>query len=393
MFFFNYIYIIVLLVSSLLFWTVVREEYKTRFIIAASFICLMTIQIWFTLFLVILIAMTFYAAKLIQNRERSFQILILSIVILAFLMLFFKYSGRVSNDLFPDNVIFKNYIVPLGISYLIFKLIAFLFDVYRENIENPNIEELFAFIFFIPMYPAGPIERYQNFADHRKKNFDTSFYLQGLGRIILGYFKKIVFVNFILHKVLFGKMYPVITGSKVSMELSATFILSFLVLSLIYAYLDLSAYADIAIGYGQLFGYKICENMNYPIFQKNLSDYWNCWHISLSHWCRNNVYFPVLGKYRNTTLALFASFIVMGLWHNVTMNWILWGMWHASGITVLSRWNRFKQKHKKLKKIVPSRLGYVLGMMTTILYSGLGFSFIMMDKTIYSLKLFLAMFI
>jgi alginate O-acetyltransferase complex protein AlgI len=277
--------------------------------------------------------------------------------------------------------------VPLGISYLSFKLIAYVIDVFRGNIENPKLEELLAFILFLPTFPAGPIERYQNFADRRRSELDWSFYVKGFRRLSMGYFKKVVIVNLVLNELVINRLYPQVVADGVSFELSALRVLIFLVAALFYAYFDLSGYADIAIGFGHLFGYKICENMNYPVLQKNLSDYWNCWHISLSQWCRNNVYFPVLGQTRNNVLALYCSFIVMGLWHHMTVNWVLWGMWHATGVILYSKWNRFKQKRKKLKKLLPGKAGFSLGVILTVIYSSLGFSFIMMDTSLKALRL------
>ena len=220
-------------------------------------------------------------------------------------------------------------------------------------------------------------------------------------RIGIGYFKKVVIVNLIFNEFLIKWLYPIIITDGVSFDVVTTKnALLFLVGSLIYAYIDLSAYADIAIGYGRLFGYKTTENMNYPIFQSNLSDYWSRWHISLSSWCRNNVYFPVLGATRNNNMALYASFIVMGLWHNVSLNWLIWGMWHATGIIIYSKWGRYKRKKKYLKNLLPAPIGYALGMILTCLYAAFGFSFIMLDShgdmigsTVRSIRLLLAIFI
>jgi alginate O-acetyltransferase complex protein AlgI len=335
----------------------------------------------------------FGGSKLIE-RDSDIKWLITLIIFFAIVLLSFKYIGVLFEHLYSkENEFSKNYMVPLGISYLSFKLIAYIVDVYRGNITNPNLEELLAFIFFLPIFPAGPIEKYQNFAGRRMTKFDFSIYIQGLKRLSIGYFKKVVVVNLVLYEIVIKKIYPIISANEVSLDLSAGLVILFLVGSLIYAYIDLSAYADIAIGYGLLFGYKICENMNYPLLQKNLSDYWNCWHISLSHWCRNNIYFPVLGKSRNNTLALYCSFIVMGLWHFLSLNWILWGIWHATGITLYSKWNRYKRKHKKIKKIIPGRIAFALGVLLTVIYSGLGFSFIMMDSTTNAFRVLLAIII
>lgn len=393
MIFFNEIYVVSALISSIIFWGLIKNAYRSKFITVVSFIALSLIQFKFSVFLICLILFVFGGSKLIE-RDSDIKWLITLIIFFAIVLLSFKYIGVLFEHLYSkENEFSKNYMVPLGISYLSFKLIAYIVDVYRGNITNPNLEELLAFIFFLPIFPAGPIEKYQNFAGRRMTKFDFSIYIQGLKRLSIGYFKKVVVVNLVLYEIVIKKIYPIISANEVSLDLSAGLVILFLVGSLIYAYIDLSAYADIAIGYGLLFGYKICENMNYPLLQKNLSDYWNCWHISLSHWCRNNIYFPVLGKSRNNTLALYCSFIVMGLWHFLSLNWILWGIWHATGITLYSKWNRYKRKHKKIKKIIPGRIAFALGVLLTVIYSGLGFSFIMMDSTTNAFRVLLAIII
>ena len=353
---------------------------------------LATIQFKFSVALIFLVLFVYYGARVMQRQSQG-KLLTGLILSLVTVLLCFKYIHVLYASFYGQESEFaKNYMIPLGISYLIFKLISFVVDVYREEIEEPDLEELLAYIFFVPSFPAGPIERYTNFAHKRMRNFDASFFLEGLRRLTIGYFKKVVLVNLILHELVNKRLYPLVTADGISFDLSAPLILVFLVGSLVYAYIDLSAYADIAIGFGQLFGYKICENMNFPIFRKNLSDYWDNWHISLSHWCRSNVYFPVLGSSRNNVLALFASFFVMGLWHHLSLNWILWGMWHATGITLYSKWNRFKKK-KKLRGKMPAKVSYGLGMISTIIYSGMGFSFIMMKSTTEAVRLLLAILI
>ena len=116
------------------------------------------------------------------------------------------------------------------------------------------------------------------------------------------------------------------------------------------AYLDLSAYTDLAIGFSGLFGFRIMENFHRPLVQKNLSEFWQSYHISLSTWCRNNVYFPVFGLTRKAWVGLYASMLTMGLWHYVNLNWTFWALWHASGLVVVSRWKQYQRSRRKAKK-------------------------------------------
>ncbi|MFC1851852.1 MBOAT family O-acyltransferase [candidate division CSSED10-310 bacterium] len=393
MIFFDELYVLAIIATSVFFWTVVNETYRTRFIILTSFIALAFIQLKFSIFLVGLVWVVYRGSLLLVKQPKG-KTLTLFILIPVIVLLLFKYAGVVFAFLFSnENHFSQSYLVPLGVSYLSFKMIAYIVDVFRGTIKDPKFDELLAFILFIPMFPAGPIERYQDFAGSRRPSFDPIFFVAGLKRLVIGYFKKVVLVNFFLFELLNQTLLPQLKETGVSPDLPSGLVLLYLVGSLFYAYLDLSAYADIAIGYGQLFGYKICENMNYPIVQKNLSDFWDCWHISLSHWCRNNIYFPVLGKTRIVYLGLYCCFIVMGLWHYISLNWVLWGMWHATGLYFFSHWSRFKRKHRKWTKCVNPWVARVLGAILTVLYASMGYAFITMSKTDEALRLLLALII
>jgi len=382
MIFFQLPFVAGLLAASILFWAVVPAPWRKAFLVVASCGALLTIQPGFTLILFALIAAT-HALSLSIRRGRPSpgRLLLSGLLLLVSFLLAAKYGGLLLAVLFsPEHELAKSYLVPLGVSYLSFKLIAFVIDVYRGTIEKPRFWDLVAFIFFIPTFPAGPIERYQDFAAQRTDTLDPALYIDGLRRLVLGYFKKVVLVSFLLQETVIRGLEPEVMSLSVSADLPGWKVLLFLVGALFYAYFDLSAYADIAIGYGQLFGIRTIENMNYPVFRRNLSDYWANWHISLSSWCRNNVYFPVLGATRRNNLALMASFIVMGLWHNISLNWVIWGIWHATGIIIYSRYNRFLRKRKRLKRLVKGKAGYAFGMTLTVLYSSLGFAFIMTDS-------------
>ncbi|MES0488482.1 MAG: MBOAT family O-acyltransferase [Leptospirales bacterium] len=385
MIFFNEYFVLALLAAPVIYWKFVPEKYRNLFIIFFGFIGLSFVQLNFSIFLMLIVVFVFYAARFMQRSHKG-RVLTLIIIVLTLLLAGFKYFKVFYLAIFEAETDFsKSYLVPLGLSYLIFKLIAYVVDIFREEIKESSLQGLLAFIFFIPSFPAGPIERYQHFISGRRNSFDSTFYLAGLKRLTIGYFKKVVLVNFLLTYIVNTKLSGILDTDQGA--LYGSFIaLSFLVGSLVYAYIDLSAYADIAIGYGQLYGYQICENMNYPLFAQNLSEYWQRWHMSLSQWCRNNVYFPMLGSTRNNNISLYASFLVMGLWHYASLNWILWGLWHASGIIIYSKLNRFRKK-KKIKKLLPKKIGYAVGMAITVIYSGLGFAFITQKTTSEALKL------
>ncbi len=405
MIFFNEFFVFSMLIASLLYWFAVPSKFRATFITSTSICALAWLQPIFTVILIGLIFAVYLAGLQIAKEDnQKVKKLMTTLISLTIFLLLGKYAHAIFTKIFSQEVFFfKMIIVPLGISYLSFKLIAFVIDVYRGIITNFKFMELLCFIVFLPTFPAGPIERFQNFESKHETTFNSSSYISGLKRIIIGYFKKVVLINLFLTEYLIKYLQPELL-SNIGWDLPASKIIIFLLGALLYSYLDLSSYADIAIGYSKLFGYNIIEDMNLPIFRSNLSQYWNCWHISLSSWCRNYIYFPVLGSTRRNNFALYSSFIIMGLWHNLTINWILWGLWHASGLILFSKWSKIKKKffkkHKKFKNIMPRPVGYTLGVSLTCLYSSLGFAFIFVEgmgsqlqNSLGALQLILSIFI
>lgn len=389
--------------ASLVYWTLVPVKYRTLFVAFSSALALAFLQPSFTVFLFGMTFGVYTAAKSLRANKKSHKLL-LGISVLAVFFLACKYSSGFMLRMFEHEVFFIQFIiVPLGVSYFSFKFIAFLLDVYRGIINEFSYLDLLCFILFLPTFPAGPIERFQNFESQHENSFDWNSYAYGLKRIVYGYAKKVILLNFLLTEYFLNNIQPEILGN-ISYDLSFFKVYTFLILALLYSYLDLSSYADLAIGFSRLFGYKIIEDMERPILKSNISEYWNSWHISLSGWCRNNVYFPVLAQSRRNHFALYCSFFIMGIWHNVTINWILWGAWHATGIIAFSKWSqvkrKFYKKHKSLKGLIPAPVAIFIGIILTCSYTSMSFAFIFLDgRTSYfqdpidAIKLLLAMFI
>ena len=284
--------------------------------------------------------------------------------------------------------------MPLGISYFVFRMLQYVFDCMRGVIQENKLLRLAAFMLFIPTFPAGPLETYQGFYEKRTPGFDRQEFYYGLRRIALGYFKKVFVVDF-LFAIFFGKIVTTIGRTDFNAsDVSTWWPLAYCIIVFVRAYFDLSAYTDLAIGFSRLFGFRIMENFHFPFWQKNLSDFWRSWHISLSTWCRNNVYFPVFGLTRKTWLGLYASMLTMGLWHYVDLNWLAWGLYHGTGLVIVARWERWKKKRKKARKKagLPPAAGFEkvtkwLGYPATFLYVALGYAFVSTASFEQSLKI------
>lgn len=386
----NPLFILTILLISVIFWRI-PEAYRTRFLFIASFTYLAYCQFIFSFVLLILVIVLFYRAKHETSRTNKLFVFFFLLVFLLIL----KYFKQIAS-FFPVQFsgLSQGYMVPLGLSYLVFKLLSYSIDSFRNHIKHQNLEELLLYIFFVPSFPAGPIERYQQFAFNRKANITSDDYYDAIRRIIFGYFKKVVLVNFILEKAIQIKISPYISVN-INNNIPFYLVFVFAFVFFLYAYIDLSAYADLALGFGILFGYRLSENMNLPITKSNISEYWSAWHITLSHWCRDYVYFPVLGRYRNVYLGLFASFIVMGLWHYININWLLWGLWHATGVSIYTAWSQNRKIQKYLKKELKINfyLRRIVGNLMTVIYASFSFIFVMIKDIQVSLKLLTQLFI
>ena len=198
---------------------------------------------------------------------------------------------------------------------------------------------------------------------------------------MIGLFKKIVIADHLLRSYWLGEesgylfglaehnpLFTLIGATDYSNGLSA---LIFCFLGLLFAYIDFSAYSDIAIGISRLFGHRIIENFYYPFLAPNIREYWKRWHISLSEWSFRNIYFPALIKTKSSFLPLYLVMVSIGLWHALSLSWFLWAIHHASGMTVVSLAQKFINPHKYVLYAL-----YPLRTLTNLVFASAGFAFV-----------------
>jgi len=227
----------------------------------------------------------------------------------------------------------------IGVSYLGFKLIHFFIDCYDGKIKNSSFYDFLCWLFFSPCIVAGPIQRFQEWQQSRVEV--TSVYdnvKEGTIRIVEGLFKKIVVADLIY------SMSIASLGEKELLVIGITpFVFSVFVYS-IYIYMDFSGYSDIAIGISRFWGIKIPENFNYPYMKRDIQEFWGAWHMTLSRFLRDYIYFP-LGGSRKGRLRTYLNFVIVfvlcGIWHGPTVGFVLWGALHglALAATVFIRNN------------------------------------------------------
>ncbi len=220
--------------------------------------------------------------------------------------------------------------LPIGISFFTFKLIHFCIEAGRKNVKDLTLTTYLAWVFLLPIFTAGPIERHDRFLVSRSPILLRADIVFGLTRIVHGLVKRFVIIDAM--QVLLpnpGGIAHVVAHLERVRVPSVWYQLA---IAFLIGYLDFSAYSDIAIGGARLFGIRIAENFDWPILATNIGDYWKRWHRSLAAFCQAYVYLPMIGLTRRPLLASYLTFIVMGLWHDATLNWVGWGVWHATGV-------------------------------------------------------------
>ncbi len=214
--------------------------------------------------------------------------------------------------------------LPIGISFFTFQAMSYVIDVYRgDGKVQKNFINVCLYVSFFPQLIAGPIVRYQTVADeieNRRENI-TDF-TAGVHRFMVGFCKKTLLANNLglLVDTLFGL-------EQANLSVGGTWIAAGAYM--LQVYYDFSGYSDMAIGLGRMFGFHFLENFNYPFIAKSVAEFWRRWHISLTTWFRDYVYFPMGGsRVKSKARLVFNMFVVWsltGLWHGAAWTYVLWG--------------------------------------------------------------------
>ncbi len=217
--------------------------------------------------------------------------------------------------------------LPLGISFFTFQAISYLIDIYRKEIAaQKNLIRLGLYISLFPQLIAGPIVRYKNIAQEiGSRTVSASLFLSGAERFSLGLAKKMLIANPL------GAVVDIIFSAPIESIPTHIAWLGILLYAL-QIFFDFSGYSDMAIGLGRMFGFRFLENFNYPYIARSLQDFWRRWHISLSSWFRDYLYIPLGGNRISpfrTYLNLCMVFLLCGIWHGASWNFLVWGAFHG----------------------------------------------------------------
>ncbi len=272
-----------------------------------------------------------YFAGLLIARTRSQKhkklILILSVIVDLGILGFFKYAGFITENL---NVILPflhipeiSVPLPIGISFYTFQIISYTIDVYREDTKaQKNIVAFGTYVSLFPQLIAGPIVRYRDVdVQLGSRREDAERFARGVRLFILGLAKKVLLANPM------GSLWDTLRETPDGGAVSAwigVIAFSFQI------YFDFSGYSDMARGLGNMFGFEFLENFNYPYISKSITEFWRRWHISLGTWFKEYLYIPLGGNRRGkarTLLNLLIVWLLTGLWHGASWNFVLWGLY------------------------------------------------------------------
>ena len=223
--------------------------------------------------------------------------------------------------------IHDHWIIPLGMSYYIFRNIHYTIESYNGRIQNESLLFYLAYNFFLPVLIIGPINRYPEFVrDWQRRRMNSEYFSLGLQRILFGVSKIMIIGNYILSSKAAAYIAKL---DESNLWLKAYLETVHVVLN---AYFQFAGYSDIAIGIALLLGFRVMENFNFPFLASNMQEFWSKYHMSLSSFCRDYIYTPIASYYRKPMLGVFITMIIIGLWHEITLPFLLWGYLQAFGI-------------------------------------------------------------
>jgi alginate O-acetyltransferase complex protein AlgI len=234
------------------------------------------------------------------------------------------------NGLLGTNFSAPGYGLPIGISFYTFHTISYVVDVYRGDIKaQRSFPNFLMYVSLFSSLVAGPIIRYAH-VEHEidKRNENIRDFSLGISRFCIGLFKKVIIANIAaeLVKKYMGDNSDPLTSGELAL-LSSWEAWFGLIMFAVQIYFDFSAYSDMAIGLGRMFGFHFRENFNYPYISRSISEFWRRWHMSLGSIFRDYVYIPLGGNKKHVYFNLLVVWFLTGMWHGASWNFIFWGLY------------------------------------------------------------------
>lgn len=284
----------------------------------------------------------------------------------------------------------------LGISYIVFRILHTLRE--RQSGQSPvvSLREYVTYIFFYPALTAGPIDRLERFIKDLRASWKPARedWIVVVQRIGLGLFKKFILADSLALMALNAQ-----NADKIQSNGWAWILLYAYSLQI---FLDFSGYTDIAIGLARIVGIRLPENFNQPYLRFNLTQFWNNWHMTLTQWFRAYFFNPLTRTLRTRqfpiwSVILITQFLTMtliGLWHGVTVSFVIWGLWHGLGLFVHNRWSDATRARVSEWTSTPLQQNILnaLGMFLTFNYVALGWVWFVLPTPALAIQFFARLF-
>lgn len=336
----SYDFLIFYLVVFILYWAVRGRRWQNLLLLAASYYFYGSLQVWYAILLGASTMIDFFLARGTASQpERKRMFLWISLFVNLGVLAFFKYYNFFTGDVvaflstlgIKQNTFPVELLLPAGLSFFTLKKLGYLLDVSRGTLKpTPSLIDFALYVSFFPQIIAGPIDRPQNLLPQIEapRSWHNETIIQVLPLLLMGFFKKLVVANSI--QILVDRVFGMAQPS-VFLLLSGALGYTLQILA------DFSAYTDLSRGFALLLGFTTPENFRQPYLSLTPTDFWNRWHISLSTWLRDYIFFPVrriMLRYKlNEKLAMsippLVTMFISGLWHGAGFNFVVWGLYYG----------------------------------------------------------------
>jgi len=343
----SYSYVLLLIPVIAVFWAL-PAVLRRWYVLAVSLAYYATWSIPALGVPVALCAGTHAAAMLMRSPGRTQRWFRAGVVWVLAIFLVFRYRDILKGALLQIHAdpvaALLTLAVPLGISFYSFECISYLIDAKQGRIKQSRFSDLYLFVMFWPHLVAGPIVRFRELAPQFSfsKKFELGMLLRGLDRLIWGLVQKNVFANSLGSWVDTAFLKNAVHTNSIvdDWTLAAAFGLQI--------YFDFAAYSNMAIGVAQLIGVTLPENFRFPYHALTPPDFWSRWHMTLSRWIRDYLFFPVNTRFKGAPIPLYASLLgvmaLVGLWHGIGWGFVLWGVLHGAYLVVFRIWESAREK-------------------------------------------------
>lgn len=327
------LYVIFVAVIWVLYRLTASSSNRRLILLAASYVFYAS---WGPAFLVVLLFSSAwnYGLGALIRRKPTAGVLAAGISVNVLLLILFRYAGPVFNGVGYYGTLLARIGAPIGVSFYTFQGISYLVDTYRDpESVNPTLAEFFLYMAFWPIVLAGPICRIEEMAPQFRAMADPTGddIAEGARRFVIGLFFKVFLADLLASGV--GPSEGVNTGFDSLAGPYSGVDVWFLAIGYGFQlYLDFAGYSHMAIGAARMFGIKLPENFDSPYLSRTPSEFWTRWHMSLSFWIRDYLFFPIASArqslvWRNVTLIF--AMTIFGLWHGAKMTFMLWGVYQG----------------------------------------------------------------